>query len=133
MSTKLIHFCLTWNLSNNSKSMRSHKKLQLQKLFQITHSFSTIFWEFFSSLRYFPKDISISAVICVLEKFNMMAHLSVALRPVPGPPIRGRGNVNAMPRLNTMVPRTFKGPAVPTGLVRALSTVSTPPSPHPHW
>jgi hypothetical protein len=80
MSTKLIHFGLTWNLSNNSKSVRNQKKLQLQKLFKIR-----------------------------------------------------AGNVNAMPRLNTTAPRTFKGPIVPTGLVRALSTVSTPPSPRPRW
>jgi hypothetical protein len=43
MSTKLTHFGLTWNLSNNSKSMGIPKVLQLQKLFQITHSFSTNF------------------------------------------------------------------------------------------
>jgi hypothetical protein len=30
MSTKLYQFSLTWNLSNNSKSMENQKKLQLQ-------------------------------------------------------------------------------------------------------
>jgi hypothetical protein len=34
---------LTWNLSNNSKSVENQKKLQLQELFQTTLSFSTIF------------------------------------------------------------------------------------------
>jgi hypothetical protein len=47
MGTKLYQFGLTWNLSINSKSVENQKKLQLQKLVQITHSFSTYFLGFF--------------------------------------------------------------------------------------
>jgi hypothetical protein len=43
MSTKLNQISWTWNLLNISKSVGNQKKLQLQKLFQITPSFSTNF------------------------------------------------------------------------------------------
>jgi hypothetical protein len=43
MSTKLNQIGWTWNLSNISKFVGNRKKLQLQKLFQITHYFSTNF------------------------------------------------------------------------------------------
>jgi hypothetical protein len=55
MSTKQNQFSLTWNLLNNSKSVENYKKLQLQKLFQITPSFFTNFLEIFSPLRYFSR------------------------------------------------------------------------------
>jgi hypothetical protein len=77
MSTKLYQFSLTWNLLNNSKSVENQKKMQLQKLFQITPSISTIFWKFFTPLSYFSGDNLISAVIL----------LSVALRPTPDSPV----------------------------------------------
>jgi hypothetical protein len=47
MSTNLDQFGLAWNLMNNSKSVENQKKLQLQKLFQITPSFFTNFLENF--------------------------------------------------------------------------------------
>jgi hypothetical protein len=47
MSTNLNQFGLTWNLSNNSKSIQNQRKFQLKKLFQITPSFSTKFPGFF--------------------------------------------------------------------------------------
>jgi hypothetical protein len=48
MGTNLYRFGLAWNPVNNSKSLENQKKLQLQKLFQITTSSSTIFPGFFS-------------------------------------------------------------------------------------
>jgi hypothetical protein len=47
MGTKLYQFGLAWNLLNTSKSMKNQKKLQLQKLFQITPSFPTNFLAIF--------------------------------------------------------------------------------------
>jgi hypothetical protein len=41
LSTNWTHFSLIRNLSNNSKSLKNQKKLQLRKSFQITPSFST--------------------------------------------------------------------------------------------
>jgi hypothetical protein len=66
INTKLNQIGWTWNPSNNSKSMGNQKKLQLQKLFQITPSFvkscsklhllsPQISWEFFSPLSYFSR------------------------------------------------------------------------------
>jgi hypothetical protein len=43
MSTKLNQFGLTWNLLSNSKFVENQRKMQLQKLFQITPSSSTNF------------------------------------------------------------------------------------------
>jgi hypothetical protein len=43
MGTNLYQFGLAWNLTNNSKSVKNKKKLQLQKLFQITPSSSMNF------------------------------------------------------------------------------------------
>jgi hypothetical protein len=43
MSTNLVKLGLTWNLVNNSKSVENQKKLQLQKLLQITSYSSTKF------------------------------------------------------------------------------------------
>jgi hypothetical protein len=48
MGKKLYQFGLSWNLANNSKSVKNQKMLQLQKLFQIIPSCSTNFPEFFS-------------------------------------------------------------------------------------
>jgi hypothetical protein len=55
MSTNLVQLGLALNLMNNSKSVENQKKLQLQKLFQITSSSSIKFWGFFSPLNYFPR------------------------------------------------------------------------------
>jgi hypothetical protein len=52
MSTKLTHFGLTRNLSNNSKFVGNQKKLQLQKLFQIIPSFSINFLGIFLILDF---------------------------------------------------------------------------------
>jgi hypothetical protein len=43
MSTNLVQLGLALNLMNNSKSVENQKKLQLQKLFQITSSSSINF------------------------------------------------------------------------------------------
>jgi hypothetical protein len=43
----LVKLDFTWNLLNNLKSEENQKKVQLQKLFQITPSFSTNFLEIF--------------------------------------------------------------------------------------
>jgi hypothetical protein len=43
----------------------------------------------------------------------------------------GAGHINATCRSNATTSRTFKGPAIPTGPVWAVPTVSTPSSPHP--
>jgi hypothetical protein len=56
-------FGLTWNLANNSKSVENQKKLQSQKLFQITPSFSTNFFESFSHpIAIFPEVNSVFGV-----------------------------------------------------------------------
>jgi hypothetical protein len=69
MGTKLYQFGLAWNLANNSKSMENQKKLQLQKLFQITPSLSTNFLGiFFHPLAIFPMDNLISALKFNFEK-----------------------------------------------------------------
>jgi hypothetical protein len=49
----LVKLDFTWNLLNNLKSEENQKKVQLQKLFQITPSFSTNFLEILSPLSYF--------------------------------------------------------------------------------
>jgi hypothetical protein len=68
MSTKLYQFSLTWNLTNNSKFMENQKKLQLQKLFQITPSFFANFLEnFLTPKLFFPGDNSILVVILEME------------------------------------------------------------------
>jgi hypothetical protein len=53
MSTNLVRQILTWNLVNNSKSVENQKKLQLQKLFQITSYSSIKFLEIFLTPSYF--------------------------------------------------------------------------------
>jgi hypothetical protein len=53
MSTNLVRQVLTWNLVNNSKSVENQKKLQLQKLFQITSYSSTKFLGIFLTPSYF--------------------------------------------------------------------------------
>jgi hypothetical protein len=58
MGTNLYQFGLAWNHMNNSKSMKNQKKLQLQKLFQITPSYSTIFLDFSQFLAIFTEIIS---------------------------------------------------------------------------
>jgi hypothetical protein len=90
MSTKLTHFGLTWNLSNNSKIVGNQKKLQFQKLLPITPSFSTFFWEFSSSLSYFPGDISISAVYLRDGKIESDGPLVSDRSLRLGPPVGGR-------------------------------------------
>jgi hypothetical protein len=87
MCTKLYQFGLTWNLSINSKSVKNQKKLQLQKLFQINlflHIFSRNLSHHFAI---FPVDNSISALIFKSENNCNVTHLSVALRPILGPPV----------------------------------------------
>jgi hypothetical protein len=85
------HFGLTWNVLNNWKSMENPKKLQLQKLFQITPSFSTIFLGIFIIPSLFFSEIFRFQQLFESGKFNPMAHLSVALRPAPALPVGGRG------------------------------------------
>jgi hypothetical protein len=62
MSTNLDQFGLAWNPANNSKSVENQKKMQLQMLFQITPSLSTIFGEFFSALSYFFEENSVFGI-----------------------------------------------------------------------
>jgi hypothetical protein len=62
MSTNLVQFGLAWNLVNNSKSVESQKKLQLQKLFKITPSFSTNFLGIFSPVDIVPEENSIFGI-----------------------------------------------------------------------
>jgi hypothetical protein len=50
MSTNLVQLGLDWNLTDNLKSVENLKKLQLQKLFQIAYSSSTIFLEIFLTI-----------------------------------------------------------------------------------
>jgi hypothetical protein len=47
ISIKRYQFSLTWNLSSNSKSEENQKKMQLQKLFQITFFYFTNFLRIF--------------------------------------------------------------------------------------
>jgi hypothetical protein len=55
MSTNLVKLGSTWNIVNNSKYVENQKKLQLQKLFQITSSPSTNFLGIFLTPSYFPR------------------------------------------------------------------------------
>jgi hypothetical protein len=79
MSIKLYQFGLAWNFSNNSKSMKNQKKLQLQKLFQITSSFSTNYLAIFHTLSYFFLWVIRFWQLFLSWKINYSAaHLSVA-------------------------------------------------------
>jgi hypothetical protein len=92
---------LTWNLLDNSKSGENQKELKLQKLFQITPSFSTIFFgNFYHPLAIFPVDNSIPAVIFELENHCSTAHLSPSSFP-PRPTCR-RALSTSMPCADRM-------------------------------
>jgi hypothetical protein len=69
--------------------MGNQKKLQLQKLFQITTSFSTNFLGIFCIAWLFFLGIFQFWQLFASGKFNPAAHLPVALRPAPGPPVGG--------------------------------------------
>jgi hypothetical protein len=76
MSTKLNQFGLTWNVSNNSKSVENPRKLQLQKMFRIPPSSSMNFLGFFFSISsYFYR------AIFVRRCFNLEKGLTL------GPPV----------------------------------------------
>jgi hypothetical protein len=53
MSIDRVKIALTWNIVFNSKSVENLRKLQLQKLFQITSSISTEFSRFFFTFQLF--------------------------------------------------------------------------------
>jgi hypothetical protein len=113
MSTKQYQFSLTWNLSHNSKSVENQKTLQLQKLFQITPSFSTNFIKKILTLRYFSGDNSISAVILELE--NKLQH---------GPPVNG-AEADTGPTYRRCPP-TWLPPVVVSFFTRVLKWSPTP-------
>jgi hypothetical protein len=88
MSRKVYQFSLTWNLSNSSKSVEDQKKLQLKKLVLnytfFLHKFSV---NFFHPLAIFPGIIKFRQLFSRWKINCSAAHLSVALRLTPSPPV----------------------------------------------
>jgi hypothetical protein len=124
MSTKLNQFGLTWNLSNNSKSVENPRKLQLQKMFRIPPSSSMNFLGFFSQfLAIFTELFSFEDVL-----IRKRADAGSTCRPHhfrPGPPAGGHWACRCHAPTASPAPHAFKAAAVPTGFVRRRHLAST--------
>jgi hypothetical protein len=124
MSTKLNQFGLTWNLSNNSKSVETQRKLQLQKLFQIIPSSATNFSVFFSIYSYFYGAIFIQKCFNP-EKVRPLDPICWPPHFRPGLPIGCHWACRRRTPTESSAPPAFKDATVLTGPDRHCHLIST--------